>query len=197
MTYNELELIQLSREGDKEAFAELVKNNINKIYNLSFRLTGNENDAKDLTQDVFLKAFKAIKSFKGESNFSTWLYRICNNTCINEYKRNHNIVILSLDKLIEGKNSEYVREIEDTKLNIELDMEKSEIEIFIQNAISSLKPAFRVVIVLRFIENKSYNEIAEICGCSIKTVGSRLTRAIKYMRKILSKYIEGGSVELQ
>lgn len=184
----ESKLISASKQGDKGAFSQLIKKHINKLYNLCYRLTGDENEAKDLSQEVFLQAFKAIKEFREEASFSTWLYRISRNIWINKYKRSQKVKFVSLDKPIKVGEDELARQIPDPKATVDQDLAKEEMEKAIQKAIATLKPEHRITIILRYMENKSYEEIAEICKCSLGTVGSRLTRAMKEMKNLLSSY---------
>lgn len=181
----EEQLIKKSLQGNTEAFEELVLQYQNKIYALSYRYMGNEEDAYDMTQEAFLKAYRSLRSFKGDSSFGTWMYRVATNVCLDELRRRkRRIVAFSLDEPLATTDGDGVdKEIKDTSLTPDLIYEKQEFSTYIQNLIDQLKPEHKTVIVLRDIMELSYEEIAATLNCSIGTVKSRLSRARTSLKK--------------
>lgn len=178
-------LIKKVKSGDKEAFYNIVKKYEKKAYNISYRLLRNPEDAKDVSQESFIKVYKSIGSFKEESSFSTWFYTIVNNTAKDYIRKKYKIREISIYK--ESKNEEdYVIEIEDTENSPEKILDNTFIRDNISEAIKKLSFEHRQVIVYREIQELSYDEISEILNCSIGTVKSRLNRARKNLRDILN-----------
>ncbi|HZK43366.1 MAG TPA: sigma-70 family RNA polymerase sigma factor [Syntrophomonadaceae bacterium] len=183
----EEQLVKKSLQGDTEAFEKLVFQYQKKIYALSYRYMGNEQDAYDMTQDAFLKAFRSLRTFKGDSSFGTWMYRVATNVCLDELRRRkRRIITLSLDEPLATQDGEIEKEIPDPSLTADIIYEKKEFSKYIQDILNQMKPDHKTVIVLRDIEGLTYEEIAEILGCSLGTVKSRLSRARKTLRKKLA-----------
>lgn len=190
MRAEDKELIQLSKQGNRDAFQKLMEKYSPQIYNLSYRLTKNETDAKDIFQETFIKAFKSVKQFKEKSEFSTWLYRIAVNLWINETKKPERRKILSLNGTTEEGDNGMFAQFADTNPLPGEELEKKQLQEIVQSQIAKLNPEQRLVIVLRYIENKSYVEIAEICKCNIGTVGSRICRASDELRRGLRNFMD-------
>jgi len=172
-TQSDQMLVERCQKGDLSAFEVLVLKYQQNVFNLIYHLTSNGEQVEDLAQEVFLKAFKALGGFRGDSCFYTWLYRIAVNTCRNfiKFQRKRG----SYESL--GENPP---EPEDIRLHPQDPVHSLEIkELFgeIDKAISSLNPEYRTVITLRDIEGLSYDEIAQVLGCPVGTVRSRLFRA--------------------
>ncbi|HZT78952.1 MAG TPA: sigma-70 family RNA polymerase sigma factor [Gemmataceae bacterium] len=177
-------LIAECLDGDTAAFGELVRRYQDRLYNTVYRLVDNPEDAHDVVQEAFLNAYQSLDSFKGDSRFFTWLYRIAVNTAISQ-KRKHRAVV-SIDQGRSGEmsleppdESEYSRPGEA--------MERAEEERRIQAALNRLSPEHRAVLVLKDIEGHKYEMIAEILGVPIGTVRSRLHRARAELREILER----------
>ena len=177
----EQELIEKSQMGDVEAFGMLVSLYEKKIYNLSLRISGNSEDAFDISQETFIKIFKNIEKFKGESSFSTWIYRIATNTAY-DYLKYEAKPKRSLD------DDENPIEIIDKTISPEQATETDEEMKTIGKAINKLSLEFRQVLVLRDIEGYSYEEIADILKLELGTVKSRISRARKNLKKILNEW---------
>lgn len=179
------QLLEKSLEGDIEAFEEIVNRYQNKVYSLAVRYIGNEEDAYDMAQEAFIKAYRSLRSFKRESSFSTWLYRITTNVCLDELRRRkRRIIPLSLDEpLATTEGDELEKEIEDRSPTADIIYEKKEFSHYIQGLLDQLKPEHKTTLVLRDIMDLSYEEIAEVLNCSIGTVKSRLNRARSAFRK--------------
>jgi RNA polymerase sigma-70 factor, ECF subfamily len=181
-------LIVRIKQGDKDAFKEIIDRHAEGVYGLCYRYCGNESEAKDLAQDVFLRAFKSIKSFRQESGFSTWIYRITTNLWLNKVKRKGIIRFISIDAPVKNEESEEIKkQLPDGSLPPEEIAEKKESDEMIQKALDRLVPGQKAAVILKYVEGKSLEEIAGICGCSWKTVGSRLSRGLKELRKSLKE----------
>ena len=151
----------------------------------------NHDDAYDISQEVFIRVFKSIKKFKGQSSFSTWLYRITTNACLDELrKRKNNKNIISIDQEIQLEDGEVFRQIEDDGPTPELVAERNELREIIKEAISKLSDEHKEVIVLRDIQGFSYDDIAEIIKCPQGTVKSRINRARRMLKEILKNKVE-------
>ena len=161
-------LVKRCQAGDSNAFNELVIRYRNKVFVMVYGMVQNEQDAWDLAQEGFLKAWKSIHRFKGESSFYTWLYRIMTNVTIDLLRR----------KGIHGEE-----ELDDR-------IEQHEIRHRIDEAIAKLSPEHRAVIVMKEIEDLQYSEIAEILNCSLGTVMSRLFYARKKLQILLRDVYE-------
>ena len=170
----DLQLVRRSQAGDTDAFGELVTKYRTKIFNMIYDIVGNENDAWDLAQESFLKAWRSIHRFQGRSSFYTWLYRITTNVTIDSLRRKCRRSEVELDDTIPtflpspGDN-----------------YERAEIRDQVYAALAQLGPEHRAVIVLKEIEDLQYREIAEILNVSIGTVMSRLFYGRKKLQSIL------------
>ncbi len=178
-------LISLCKRGDLSAYDRLMQRYEKRVYALCFRMAGNQDDAADLAQEAFLKAFRALPSFNGQAQFSTWLYRIVTNTCLDERRRQaRRPQLFSLDKPLNT---------EDGQLALTLPAEASdplatalsqETEIEIRTLLSMLPAEHRIVLVLRDMEGYSYDEIARMLNLNGGTVKSRLNRARRKLREL-------------
>lgn len=181
------ELIKAFQAGKKAAFDELVLSHKDKVFNLCYWFVGDYQDANDLAQDVFFKAFKALKNFRFESAFSTWIYRIAVNTCKNrlksfQYRLKKKFV--HLNNPAAAKNNPGV-EIADESSSPEIELGRKEKTRLIQTAINSLPTEKKEVVVLRDIEGLSYEEISSVTGFNLGTVKSKLARARQDLREKL------------
>ncbi len=171
---NEQEVVRRARAGDQRAFEELVFAYEKKIYHMSLRYTGNEHDAMDVTQEVFLRVFRFFSQFQEESRFSTWLYRIAVNTNMDFLRKRGQGGELSLDAEDEEG---FVYEISDLRYNPESQLERIELQRSICRGIEALPPHMREILILRDISGLSYEEIGKILSIEQGTVKSRLSRA--------------------
>ncbi|HEY3328666.1 MAG TPA: sigma-70 family RNA polymerase sigma factor [Capsulimonadaceae bacterium] len=179
-------LIGRCQRGDVEAFNLLIQRYERVVYNFAFRLSGNYDDANDIAQDAFVRAYNAIGSFRGDAQFSTWIFRITTNVYLDEKKKRKAHPQSSLDEYIETEESSMGRQVEDpspTPEEIVTDNERSQ---FITKAIQSLPEFQRTMVVLYHVEHKSYEEIADIMELPIGTVKSRLNRARLALKEKLS-----------
>jgi len=169
----ESELIEKIKRNDRTASRTFYENYKDMIYNLCYRMLNNKQDAEDVTEDVFVKAFRSVDKFRGDAKLSTWLYQIAVNTALN-YARNKKIVAwLSLDFLV-GKE-EYL--LDNSQARPDLELEKNESEALVQQAIQSLPPRQRTAVILQRYEGLSYKEIANVMKTSLSSVESLLHHA--------------------
>jgi RNA polymerase sigma-70 factor (ECF subfamily) len=185
-------LVKAFQAGNKASFDELVLRHKDRLFNLCFRFLGDYQEANDSAQEVFVKIYRSLKGFRLESAFSTWLYRIAVNTCKNklrssEYRHKKKMVHLDNPGPLEGSTG--ALEITDDTQSPLLELERKERLNLIRQAIDSLPPAQKMVVVLRDIEELSYDDIANITGYSLGTVKSRLSRARLDLRRKLVKVI--------
>ncbi len=185
---NESEIIHKVLSGKREAFETLVEKYEKLIYNLSYQLTNSTEDAFDISQETFLKAYKSLGSFRGDCKFSTWLYKICNNVA-NDYlrskQRKQTISLTVYDE--EDEKEEQLDIADEVNENPDEQLLKKERIEAVREAIAALSPDHREVIVLRDIEGYSYDEISEILDLEIGTVKSRINRARQIIKETLIK----------
>jgi len=182
---DEQRLIERSKEGDRRAFDALVRMHEKRVYNLAYRLSGNYDEAGDITVEAFLRVYQAINNFRGDANFSTWLYRIVTNVYLDRRKRQKNRQTLSLEEYVELEESQVTRQIEDPSPGPEELVEAQQRQELLQKAIESLPEYQRAMIVLYHVDGLSYEEIAEVLSLPIGTVKSRLNRARLALREKL------------
>jgi RNA polymerase sigma-70 factor (ECF subfamily) len=180
----ELELVERSKGGDLAAFEELVVMYQKQVYNLGYRMMGSEEDACDMAQEAFLKAFRSIRKFNGKSSFGTWVYRIAVNVCIDELRRRKKV---KLYPVVHNDNPETGsgKLITDTGDLPEERIERQETRKQVQRAINRLAEDYRAIIILRDIQGRTYQEIAEILDINIGTVKSRISRARQSLKEEL------------
>jgi RNA polymerase sigma-70 factor (ECF subfamily) len=188
----ELDLVKQAQAGDTEAFDQLVSRYRTRVFGMIYNMVHNEQDAWDLAQDSFLKAWKSIARFRGQSSFYTWIYRIVMNVTIDSLRK----------KQVRGGGAEFddaiqLKEIDPASRTVphadalpHERMEHKEIRSRIDAAIAQLSPEHRAVILMKEIEDMQYHEIAESLGCSIGTVMSRLFYARKKLQNLLRDVYE-------
>jgi RNA polymerase sigma-70 factor (ECF subfamily) len=183
-------LVARSRQGDLTAYDELVKRYQERIYATIYHMTSNHEDANDLAQEAFLKAYQALKSFKGGSSFYTWLYRIAVNKTINFLKQRKNRMHMSLNDLDFNteNNPDLVALISDKTPRREADL--AELQEKLNTALLKLSEPHRLVVVLHDVQGQSHEEIAKIVGCNIGTVRSRLFYARQQLQGYLTDYLK-------
>lgn len=184
MSEQERLLIERAKSGDVESFETLIRNHQSYAYNIAFRMIGNEEDAKDAAQEALIKVFKNLHAFKGDSAFSTWLYRIVMNTC-KDLLRKRKPNEISIDKGFETDDGEVHLEIEDNTNDPVSKYEQQEVRVTIETALDELPDNYKSVVVLREIQGLSYDEISEIEDIPVGTVRSRINRGRRILREIL------------
>ena len=182
------ELVQLSQDGDLEAFDRLVIRYRGRIYAMIMNMIHNDADAWDLTQDTFVKAWTALPKFEARANFFTWVYRICHNVTYDWLrKRSNKIEKAEFDDRIEANSMESSAPTAPrAALSPDANAERSELRQRIDDAIDQLSPEHREVILLKEVEGLSYQEIADTVDCAIGTVMSRLHHARKKLQQSLN-----------
>ena len=181
-------LVAAAKAGDAAAFEELVNRYERKIFRLTMNITRNREDAEDAMQEAFLKAYSHLQSFQGDSRFYTWLVRIAANEALMRLrKRRPNE--FSLDEPVEGTDDLMTREIEDWGPSREQRYAQTELQEILNNVIDKLAPDFRVVFLLRDVEQLSTEETAQALGISVSAVKSRLLRARLKLRQKLNTYL--------
>lgn len=181
------DLVVKAKNKDLQAFEKLVEAYQKRVFALCVQLTGNQDDAQDLTQEVFIQAFASINSFRLESDLGTWLHRIAVNKWINISRKQKKTQLVYLDAPVKTTNGEVQREVAATDGNPQEFVEEQEFHAQVRQALYQLTYEHRAVLVLREIQGHSYEEIAEILDCSIGTIRSRLNRARKAMKDNLQK----------
>lgn len=173
------ETIKKVLEGDKDCFKDLVDTYAQKIFAYLYRFLGNnKDDAEDLTQEVFIKAYQKLNSFDLEKPFSPWLYRIAHNEAVNFIKKAFRKYEVHLEE-------DHWNNIPAPNDNIERMLDQEKQNELLQLGLSKLKPKFRQVLILHYFEEKSYEEIAEIIGKPRNSVGTLIMRGKKYLKKYL------------
>lgn len=193
MSLRERRLIRRLRDRDERAFREMVEEYGDRVYNLTYRMMGSREEAEDLAQEVFITVFKSIDSFKEQSKFSTWLYRITANTCKNRIKylaRRHDKQQAEFDERIDRGGSADAPTTPNPGPRPDAALEGVELERQMQAAIAALDEDHRILILLRDVEELSYEVIGQITGLREGTVKSRLHRARLALRKKMSKHVK-------
>lgn len=181
-------LLKRAQKGDIEAFQELIQIHQKNIFNLSLKMIGNYEDALELTQEVLIKLFKNLKKFKGDSKFSTWVYRITTNQCLDFLRKNSKINNVTYVNDYESENK--INEVKQDKYLPEDELIKKEENKVIQSALNHLNENHRIVIILRELNGYSYEEISKIIKEPIGTIKSRINRARIILRDFLKPNLE-------
>ena len=182
MESREKNLIARASEGDASAFNQLMEMHERRMYAVALRMCANREDAQDCLQEAMLRVYRAIGSFKGQSTFSTWLYRITMNTCLDELRRKKNKQSASLDNLLDQGWAPT-----DTAASPEKHALMREMRGQLVKSINELPEDMRAAIVLRDIQGFAYDEIAEMLETNVGTIKSRISRGREKLREILSK----------
>ena len=185
---DELALVEASRTGDGRAFSELVERYERKIYRLAKHITQNDEDAEDVLQESFMKAYTHLDSFQGDSKFYTWLVRIAVNEALMKLRKRKSDRTVSLDEPQDTGEDLVTREIAVWDDDPEKKYSREELAEILNEAVQSLKPSFRTVFVLRDIEELSTEDTAQALGISIPAVKSRLLRARLQLREKLTRF---------
>ncbi|ADV82342.1 sigma-70 family RNA polymerase sigma factor [Terriglobus saanensis] len=183
-------LVERARAGDQAAFEKLVRQYDRQIFRTAQHITQNREDAEDITQDVFLKAYRKLDQFQGNSKFSTWLTRIAVNESLMRLRKRKTSRTVSMDQDVQTEEGSIPRDFADWSPNPEQNFTQSELSEILKKTIAGLAPGFRTVFTLRDIENLSTEETAEALGLSVPAVKSRLLRARLQLRERLSRYLK-------
>lgn len=175
------DLIRAAKRGDREAIVQLLREIENPLYRTAYYLLGNEQDALDITQEALLRVYTNIQNYREEAQFKTWAQRIVTNLCIDRFRKKREMVSIDEHELM----------LQSTQ-NVEEEILSSGLAEDIQNAIDKLPDHFRLVVVMRYIQDFSYNEISESLDLPLNTVKSHLFRARKLLQGLLQEYQGGG-----
>jgi len=185
----DLSIVRKVQAGDVAAFDRLILKYRERVFGVIYNLTSNREDASDLTQDSFIKAFQSIQRFQGHCSFFTWLYKIAINTSLSHLRKNRLRTFFSLEKLHEdGTNAQILEQLTDQR-GADRDTTLRELQEKLNEALQKLSIPHRTVITLFEIDGLSHSEIAEVMGCSEGTVRSRLHYAKQFLQGELSKYL--------
>jgi RNA polymerase sigma-70 factor (ECF subfamily) len=185
--FDEAELVAKAKAGDQVAFSALVEHYERRVFRMAKQITQNEEDAEDVLQETFLKAYSHLEDFQGNSKFYTWLVRIAVNEALMKLRKRRSDKTVPLDDPIDTGEDVVVREIAVWEDDPEQRYSREELGGILDDAIQGLKPAYRTVFVLRDIEELSIEETAEALGLSISAVKSRLLRARLQLREKLTR----------
>lgn len=180
-------LVKRAQEGDARAFEELVRRHEQKVYNITYRMLGREDDASEALQDTFLRAYRFLPKFEFKSSFYTWLYRIATNVSLTRLRKRKEPRMVSLDEPLDEEGT-MTRELPDETRSPATDYQRRELSDAIQRAIDELPPDYRPVIVLRDIEGLTNLEVGQSLNLSVAAVKSRLHRGRMMLREKLTTY---------
>lgn len=173
-------LVPRARDGDRAACRELYRRHSNGIFTLACRMTGDRAEAEDLTQEVFIHAFRGLCGFRGESSFSTWLYRIAINHCRSRLRRRRPGELVPLERADVGTEPQRA----------------ADLRLLLERAVGELPEGYREVFVLHDVQGMGHGEIAEILGCSAGTVRSQLWKARGRLREMIGPHLKGEGYEV-
>lgn len=182
-------VVQNVQAGDVAAFDQLILKYRERVYAMIYNMTSNREDAADLTQDAFIKAFQSINRFQGQSSFFTWLYRIAVNSALTHIRRNKLRSFFSFDKIHEDAAVSAVIDQLTDKKDVEREVFVNELQEKLNEALMKLSISHRTVVTLFEIDGLSHEEIAEIMDCSVGTVRSRLHYAKQLLQAELQSYV--------
>ncbi len=180
-------LISRAQRGDRNAFNDLIVKHEKRAYQYAYRLTSNPDEASDIVADAFVRVHNALQNFRGQSAFTTWLYRILTNCYLDLRKKDKSRFTVSLDQNIQGSENEMERQIEDTASGPDIQVESGERERLVGEALKRLPEYQRAMLMMYHVEGLAYEEIAQALDLPIGTVKSRLNRARLALRELLTK----------
>jgi len=188
----DFQLLDKFKKGDQHAFESLVRKYKITVFNTIYSIIGNTEEAEDITQEVFLKVYTKAGSFKGKSSFSTWLYRITVNRCVDEIRKRNNKIISYETEFDEEEKLKLKNILASKEADITEELRKKELEDIIQKAMNSLPEKYRIILTLKEIEGLSYNEISQIMKISLAKVKIWLFRARQKLKgKLTFLYPQG------
>ncbi len=174
LDYSDFELIDRVLNGSPLSFEELVNRYKKSVYYLTYRMVHDREDAADLSQETFLKAYQGLQKFKRRSSFHTWLYRITINLCINHLRKKKSRQCIQLERTSSVKHPEIIEQLE-----------LEELQELVSDAVNELPEKQRAAVILRIYHGLSHKEISDILGCSVGTVKANYFHAIRNLRKLL------------
>ena len=190
LAFDDLALAAEAKRGDKGAFTELVNRYAHRVFRVARHITKNDQDAEDVLQDTFLKAYSRLGQFEGNAKFYTWIVRVAVNEALMRMRRGKNRVTISLDQELETNDGAVQRELPAETESPEESLSRMELRESLTQAIDSLSETYRPVFVLRDVEGLSTEETAEMLDLSIPAVKSRLLRARLQLRQKLRRFLK-------
>jgi RNA polymerase sigma-70 factor (ECF subfamily) len=182
----EARLVILAREGNRGAFAELVELYKNKIYHLAYRMLGNRQEAEDVVQDTFLRMYEHLSGYDSSRKFSTWLYRIATNLCIDRLRRRRSVYSLDAE-LSEGEGVDGYAVLRTNEPGPEEAVMLTERQRILFDAVSSLPDKYKAAVALKYYQDLSLKEISDILQIPVPTVKTRIHRGREYLRRKLER----------
>ncbi|WP_128895263.1 RNA polymerase sigma factor SigW [Longirhabdus pacifica] len=180
----ESQLAKKAKGGDRSAFNELVQRYSSKIYNLAYRMLGNVQESEDVVQETFLRVYKNLASYNPTHKFSTWIYRIGTNLCIDRLRKRKPIYSLDMERE-DGEGVDGYAVIASDEKTPEMELILSETQLSIREAIQSLPDKYKSVVILKYFQDLSLQEISEILDMPVTTVKTRIHRGREYLRRKL------------
>lgn len=194
---SDLDLIARFKNGDKSAFEILFIRHQRRVYNLAYRLTGMPDEAQELTQEIFIKVFRKLDTFRGDAAFTTWLYQVASNHAKNRLKylgRRKYFHSESMDEPIEGQHGSMEKQYTSPNPNPEQSLDSAQLQEIVQEKLAELPEDQRLVVTLRDIQGLDYEQIAQITGLALGTVKSRIYRGrLELKRKLAFLFREGSA----
>lgn len=187
MTYTDQELVQRTLDGDMDSFSVLVERYQKQIFSLTYRLTNDPEEAQDLAQEVFIHIYKVLGKYDQERKFFSWMYKVATNVCYNALRRGKKEQTVALDKVIE-----IVPLISNSETHPEEYFQRRETQDIVRKAVAELPDKYRLPLVLRYLEDLTYKEIAEYMDLPLTTIETRLYRGKAMLQKKLQILEEGG-----
>jgi len=187
---DEYAIVNLAQSGNQGALDQIIAHYEKRIYNFCYRMVGDREEAFDLAQDTFLRVCASLRSFRGDAPFSSWIYRIANNVCVDYIRRKKKCRILSLDAACETADGEVYLQVSTGEPGPADVAEYGELVREVTEGIRGLSPEHRAVIVMHDVQNLTYEQISEVCRCPMGTVKSRLNRA----RHALKRHLENRGI---
>lgn len=183
-------LIERSKNGDLDAFEQIVRRYENKVYNIAYRFIGNHADASDLAQEAFLRIYQALPGFRSDASLMTWIYRITSNVCRDEIRRQQRAHVIYIDSGPGENNPFNINQLTCQGPTPEEVVEQHEFNRLVQKCLNELTEEHRLILIAREMQDLSYEEIAEVLQCSLGTVKSRLSRARHAFKEKYLSYVE-------
>jgi len=190
LAFDDIALATEAKQGDKGAFTELVNRYAQRVFRVARHITKNDQDAEDVLQDTFLKAYSRLGQFEGNAKFYTWIVRVAVNEALMRMRRGKNRVTVSLDQELETSDGAIQRELPAETESPEESLSRTELRESLTQAIDSLSEIYRPVFVLRDVEGLSTEETAEMLNISLPAVKSRLLRARLQLRQKLRRFLK-------
>ena len=188
MVDSEKILVEKSARGDVDAFETLIGSHQKKVYNIALRMTKNPEDAQELAQDAFVRAFISIKKLRGDSSFATWIYRITMNVCTDFLRKRSKGTVISLEQT--GDETEQTIQLADDNPGPDEISEKNQLKQLVREAMELLLPEHQQVLILRDLMDMTYKDIAYTLNVNEGTIKSRINRARDNLKKVITERSE-------